>query len=86
MTQREARNAVNRIQYNAKSLHAATQRDNVTPLMISIALGSLVDDIDDLVKHLDERKQATPNCRPATTDELAALCAASNVVTFRPAA
>ena len=57
-------------------------------MMIGITdaeLKTVVDDLKDLEARLEQTKQATPNCRPATPDELRQLCAASNVVVF-PAA
>ena len=86
MTQHDAKTAVRHIQHKANALHAAAQRENTTRLMLSISLGSLVEDINDLLNQLDNRKQAIPNCRQLTQDEVQALCASSNVVAFRPAA
>ena len=86
MTQADAKRAVKHIQHKAQALHAASQRENTTQLMLSIGLGALIEDIDDLLRQFDERKQATPNCRPVTAAELQQLRAASNVVIFTPAA
>lgn len=82
MTQHDAKTAVKHIQHKAQALQAAAQREHTTRLMLSISLGSLVEDIDDLLRQLDDRKQATPNCRRATPEELETLCHASNVVMF----
>jgi len=46
----------------------------------------VIDDLNNLEKQLSERKDAKPNCRPVTPEELAALRASSNVFAFRPAA
>lgn len=86
MTQHDAKTAVKHIQHKAKALQSAAQRETTTRLMLSISLGSLVEDIDDLLRQLDDRKQAAPNCRPATREELEQLCKGGNVVMFPAAA
>lgn len=81
MRQIEARNAVKRIQKKLLALYEMTDLGDVH----SRKLSEVIYDVNDLENRLTERKQATPNCRPATPDELRQLCAASNVVMF-PAA
>lgn len=49
-------------------------------------LDAMIEDLENLYRELGERKQAKPNCRPVTAAELQQLCAASNVVSFQPAA
>ena len=80
MTQAEARNAVQHIKRNlGNALKAHTRED------MEVKIFDVMMDVDNLDQRLGERKPATPNCRPATPDELRQLCAASNVVMF-PAA
>lgn len=86
MTQHDAKTAVRHIQHKANALKMACQSKDVTLLMLSISINSLIEDIDDLLKQLDERKQASPNVRPATKEELEQLCLSSKVVFFPAAA
>lgn len=84
MTQADAKNAVKRINKKLSDLLA-------TPGLIegsqaTFMILDVIHDVDDLDRQLSDRKQATPNCRPVTAAELQHLCAASNVVTFNPAA
>ena len=74
MTQAEAKNAVKHIRQKIEAVK------NITDML------DILEDVRDLEKRMNERQQATPNARPATKEELSALCMASNVVAFRPAA
>ena len=77
MTQTEAKNAVQHIKRNlGNALKARTQEEMAAKIF------DVMMDVDTLDQRLGERKQATPNCRPATREELDALCRASNVVMF----
>lgn len=80
MTQVEARNAVERIL--DKLSNAVYLIDAPEDALIQ----DIINDVKAFKKQLYTSKPAAPNCRPATQDELTALCAASNVVAFRPAA
>ena len=81
MTQADAKNAVKRIRINLEKALQESKADLVFP-----RFNDVLSDIEDLEAQLNERKQATPNCRPVTAAELQQLCTASNVVTFQPAA
>ena len=81
MTQAEARNAVQHIKRNLGNALKSKTFDELAQKIFDVMM-----DVDTLDQLLGERKPATPNCRPATKEELAALCASSNVVAFRPAA
>ena len=85
MTQVDAKTAVRHLQRKANEL-VILHQDAADETIISSMILSLRDDIDDLARQLDLQRQSKPNCRPATKEELAALCAASNVVAFLPAA
>lgn len=82
MTQHDAKNAVVQIKRSINAIHGMTQRDS----MVSLSLQSVMEDIDELLRLLDDRKQAAPNCRPATREELEQLCQGGNVVLFPAAA
>lgn len=77
MTQADAKRAVRKIRESLEF--------NMMIGITDAELKTVVDDLKDLEARLEQTKQATPNCRPATPDELRQLCAASNVVVF-PAA
>ena len=81
MTQAEARNAVKHIKLNLGSALKVTSFDELAQKVFDVMM-----DVDTLDQRLGERKPATPNARPVTAEELAALRASSNVVAFRPAA
>ncbi len=74
MTQVEARNAVKKI-YDALEFQLAMgfKNDEIQDILVSLG---------QLERQLAEHKQATPNCRRATPEELETLCHASNVVMF----
>lgn len=88
MTHADAKTAVRHVQRNVQALKDLLFKHIQPPLPsdIYMQLHVVIDDLTDLETHLTERKQATPNCRQLTPDEVQALCAASNVVAFRPAA
>ena len=81
MTQHDAKTAVKRIK--RKIAQIIEERDL---RIIIIDLREVLEDVTNLELGLETVKKPMPNCRPATKDELAALCASSNVVAFRPAA
>lgn len=81
MTQTDARNAVNSIKLKLIQLiyDVDAQYENNVQIII--------DEVKALEQSLSIRHfLPSPNARPATPEELAALCASSNVVAFRPAA
>lgn len=82
MTQTETKNAVRRINKKLSDLL------NISGLGsdLTFRLLDVIHDVENLDRHLSERKPATPNCRPATPEELRQLCTSSNVVVFQPAA
>ena len=77
MTQANAKLAVNGIRRQLEDIVRASSVQLVFPEFVRI-----ISLLEELEQQLNERKPAKPNCRPATKEELAALCAASNVVTF----
>ena len=83
MTQIEAQNAVKHIEHQIKELKNSVAAFDRTSQTI---INNLLDDIHDFLRELETRKQATPNCRRVTREELEALCNSSNVVMFPAAA
>ena len=84
MTQADAKKAVKRICKKLSDMLA-------TPGLIegsqpTFMILDVIRDVEDLERQLSERKQAAPNCRPATKEELERLCQSSNVVVFPAAA
>ena len=84
MTQIDARNAVKRINKKLSDML-------VTPGLIEGRQGTfllldVIHDLEDMERQLSERKQAMPNCRKATPEELRQLCTSSNVVVLSPVA
>lgn len=79
MTQHEARNAVKHIKRNLENALKAHEE-------METKIFDVMMDVDTLDQRLGERKQPTPNCRPATPEELRQLCTSSNVVFLSPAA
>jgi len=88
MTQHDAKTAVRHIQRNVQALKNLMFKHIQPPLPDDIyaQMHLVIDDLNELEKQLSERKEAKPNCRPVTPEELTALCASSNVFAFRPAA
>ena len=81
MTQREARNAVQHIKRNLGNALKAHTMEEMNTKIFDVLL-----DVDTLEQRLNEHKQAAPNCRPATREELEQLCKGGNVVMFPAAA
>ena len=83
MTQSEARNAVRRIRRNYCELQEfVAKKLDPMPAEFLQLLETVAEDLEEFDKQLYLQKQPTPNCRPATQEELRALCSASNVVMF----
>ena len=59
-----------------------SQQENFSNNALLPGFNAMIEDLNDLLRQLEERKQATPNCRRVTREELEALCSASNVVMF----
>ena len=85
MTQADAKRAVRHILRGANALKELYQQEGFNNTLLP-GFNAMIEDLNDLLRQLEERKQAKPNCRPVTAAELSALCSASNVVTFQPAA
>lgn len=81
MTQIDARNAVQHVKRNLENALKARTFEELSAKVFDVMM-----DVDTLEQRLSERKQAAPNCRPATPEELRQLCASSNVVFWSPAA
>lgn len=89
MTQAEARRKVENVHQRLIRLNSEIHTGFATMSHIHEQLNAICEqmtaleiDMQSAVRHFIH----APNARPATKDELAALCAASNVVAFRPAA
>ena len=81
MTQADAKNAVNSIKLKLVKLLYDVDEEHETPVQ------EIINDVKQLESALCVRHFIpAPNCRPVTAAELSALCTASNVVIFQPAA
>lgn len=77
MTQAEAKNAVQHIKRNLGNALIAHTMEEMKTKIFDVLL-----DVDTLAQRLNAKKQAAPNCRPATQAELEQLCQGGNVVMF----
>lgn len=84
MTQHDAKTAVRHLQRQVETLKTLLFRHIQPPLSPDIysQLDLVIHDIIDLEQQLNERQISKPNCRPATREELDALCQSSTVVMF----
>ena len=86
MTQADAKRAVRHLRRNFCELQElAAKKETLSADFLNI-MNIIAEDLSEFEQLLHSPKQTTPNCRPVTKEELAALCASSNVVAFRPAA
>ena len=82
MTQHDAKTAVRHLRRNFCELQElAAKKETLSPEFLTI-MNILAEDLADFDRQLHTPKQATPNCRPATKEELERLCLSSNVVMF----
>lgn len=81
MTQAEARNAVRHLRCKLSRILTAKPDDDT----LEAELTGIYEDLMTIEQQLT-RKISTPNCRPATREELEQLCKGGNVVMFPAAA